>query len=521
MSTATDLERRTPSRTHPSNRRSRVQRPAHQGSRPAATRLDAAPAHPSAARRTAPAPPVPNVRSANLKRLVVCTDILAIALGIAGAFVVQALVRPVVPDVREAQALIVLVSLPGWWLGLVSTRLYTARANERPADEARHVVTAATIGTATMLATGFLLDVDRLSRGWVLATYALTTAALLIGRALLRRRFTRLRRERQVARRVVIVGTDQSALDLASSFERTPQAGYEVAGFVGEAGPGARPHVLGGLVDLERVLAEQHATGVVVSLASVDCLVVNRLTRRLTEAGYHVALSSGLCDIDATRLLPQQVDGRSMLYVEPIIRHGWRRYIKRAFDVTVASAALTVSAPVIAVAMVLIRIESRGPILFRQQRVGLAGEPFDMIKLRTMVPDAEQRRRELLELNESDGPLFKIKSDPRITRVGRVLRRFSIDELPQFWNVLRGDMSVVGPRPALPEEMAEWPADLRERTRVLPGITGLWQVSGRAETSFDDYARLDLYYVDNWSLQHDWRIVRKTFGAVLRGSGAS
>jgi exopolysaccharide biosynthesis polyprenyl glycosylphosphotransferase len=516
MTTATDLERRVPSRTNSSNRRSRVRRPARAAARPAG-----APARFEEAPKPVPLPPQHYVRSAQLKRLVVGADVLAIAFGISAAFVLQAAVRPVVSDVRQAQAVIVIASLPGWWLGLVWTRLYTARANERPADEARHVVAAATIGTATMLATGFLLDVDRLSRLWVLAVCAFTTGALLIDRALLRRRFTRLRRERQVARRVVVVGTDQSALDLATAFERKPEAGYEVVGFVGATNATVDERVLGGLADLERVLAEQHAIGVVVSLASVDCLLVNRMTRRLTEAGYHVALSSGLCDIDATRLLPQQVDGRSMLYVEPIIRHGWRRNIKRAFDVTVATGALTLSAPVIAVAMALIRLESRGPIFFRQQRVGLGGEQFDMIKLRTMVPDAEQRRRELLDLNESDGPLFKIKADPRITRVGRVLRRFSIDELPQFWNVLRGDMSVVGPRPALPEEAAEWSVELRERTRVLPGITGLWQVSGRAQTSFDDYARLDLYYVDNWSLQHDWRIVRKTFGAVLRGSGAS
>jgi lipopolysaccharide/colanic/teichoic acid biosynthesis glycosyltransferase len=175
----------------------------------------------------------------------------------------------------------------------------------------------------------------------------------------------------------------------------------------------------------------------------------------------------------------------------------------------------------IAVAAVAIRIESAGPTFFRQRRVGEGGMPFDMIKLRTMCDGADAMRDELFDLNESDGPLFKIKSDPRVTRVGRVLRKYSIDELPQFWNVMRGEMSVVGPRPALPSEVAEWDEAVHERLRVLPGITGMWQVSGRAETTFDEYKRLDLYYVDNWSLLHDLKIVLRTIGVVVGGRGAS
>src|SRR5690606_37221289 len=155
------------------------------------------------------------------------------------------------------------------------------------------------------------------------------------------------------------------------------------------------------------------------------------------------------------------------------------------------------------------------------ERVGKDGHTFRMLKLRTMYVDAEERRAELVDLNESDGPLFKIKDDPRITRVGKILRKLSIDELPQFLNVLFGDMSVVGPRPALPSEAAEWDLELYERLRVLPGITGLWQVSGRADTDFARYKRLDLYYVDNWSLLHDIGIVLRTFGAVVFGRGAS
>jgi lipopolysaccharide/colanic/teichoic acid biosynthesis glycosyltransferase len=181
---------------------------------------------------------------------------------------------------------------------------------------------------------------------------------------------------------------------------------------------------------------------------------------------------------------------------------------------------LLLTLPIVLVAAVAIKLDSKGPVLFRQVRVGKDGEPFEMIKLRSMVQDAEALRSELEELNERTGPLFKMSADPRITRVGRLLRKTSIDELPQFWNVLRGEMSVVGPRPALPSEVEHWTPDLRERLRVLPGITGMWQVSGRAEADFELYRRLDLFYVDNWSLAHDLKIVAKTVLVVLLRRGS-
>jgi exopolysaccharide biosynthesis polyprenyl glycosylphosphotransferase len=279
--------------------------------------------------------------------------------------------------------------------------------------------------------------------------------------------------------------------------------------------------VLGRLADLEHVLREQNAIGVVVSLPAVGQDEVNALTRRLTDHGFHVALSSSLADIDVTRLRPQQVDGRTMIYVEPVIRHGWRRAAKRTFDVLSASLLLLVTAPVVLLTMLAIKLDSPGKVFFRQERVGRDGNVFTLLKLRTMVADADLRKDELLALNEADGPLFKIHNDPRITRVGRVLRKLSIDELPQLLCVIRGTMSMVGPRPALASEVEMWDPLLHERLRVLPGLTGLWQVSGRSDSSFDRYRRLDLYYVDNWSLLHDLTICVKTFGVVLSGRGAA
>ena len=245
------------------------------------------------------------------------------------------------------------------------------------------------------------------------------------------------------------------------------------------------------------------------------------MTRRLTDGGYHVALSSSLRDIDVTRIRPQYLGGRAMIYVEPTIRNGWRAAAKRVFDIAIAIVALVATIPVVVIAAIANRLTSPGPVFFRQTRVGQDGRHFEIIKLRTMVVDAEARKADLMAQNESDGALFKIRNDPRVTPIGRYLRKLSLDELPQFWNVFRGEMSVVGPRPALPDEVAKWPADAHERLRVLPGITGMWQVSGRSDTSFDEYKRLDMFYVDNWSLLHDLTIVAKTFGAVVSSRGAS
>ena len=193
----------------------------------------------------------------------------------------------------------------------------------------------------------------------------------------------------------------------------------------------------------------------------------------------------------------------------------------RVFDYFVASVGLVLTLPILLLAMLAVRLESRGPVIFRQVRTGVNGQLFEMLKLRTMYDGADAMKSELIEQNESDGPLFKMRDDPRVTRVGRLLRKFSIDELPQFWNVIRGDMSVVGPRPALPSEVAQWEDDVHERLRVLPGMTGIWQVSGRSETTFDEYKRLDSYYVDNWSLAHDVSIVAKTITVVFGRRGAS
>ncbi|MGA7759666.1 MAG: sugar transferase, partial [Ilumatobacteraceae bacterium] len=350
-----------------------------------------------------------------------------------------------------------------------------------------------------------------------------TVAALVLERLGARAVFAKMRLTGQLRRRIVVVGTDPHAVSIMHTYLRKPGLGYEVVGFVGDDELGERGgiEVLGPVSDLSRILHENDAVGVVVSLASVASDDVNSFTRRLTDEGFHVVLSSSLRDIDLARLRPQQLDGRAMIYVEPTMRDGWRAVSKRIFDLVVATLLFVFTLPILVLAMVAVKLDSRGPVFFHQVRVGRHGELFRITKLRTMVSDAEARRVDLEDRNESDGPLFKIKNDPRVTRVGRVLRKLSIDELPQLYCVFVGSMSMVGPRPALPDEVAQWDEEVAERLRVPPGLTGMWQVSGRSDSSFDDYKRLDLYYVDNWSLKHDAAICLRTVRVVLTGRGAA
>jgi exopolysaccharide biosynthesis polyprenyl glycosylphosphotransferase len=225
-------------------------------------------------------------------------------------------------------------------------------------------------------------------------------------------------------------------------------------------------------------------------------------------------------DVAGPRISVRPVAGLPLLHVDHPELTGGRQLVKSLFDKIGATFALVLLAPLLAVIALAIRLTSAGPGLFRQTRVGKDGKEFTVLKFRTMVQEAEALRVGLAEQNEQDGVLFKIKKDPRITRVGGVLRRYSLDELPQLINVLRGDMSMVGPRPPLAEEVAQYGDDVRRRLVVRPGLTGLWQVNGRSDLTWEESVRLDLRYVENWSLALDLLILWKTCSAVVRGSGA-
>jgi exopolysaccharide biosynthesis polyprenyl glycosylphosphotransferase len=409
------------------------------------------------------------------------------------------------------------------WLGVFARyKLYTAAAvTSRTAEFGRivHGVAVASAGTGVLA----LLIGAQISRAWLVLTSVFALVTVEIERSIVRRVFRRARARGQLRRRVVVIGANAEGLEVVRMLRTTSELGYDVVGVVecGTTDDVVSPvPVLGDWSEALDIVRSVDVSGVIVATSAVDIAVANRLARDLMELGYHVELTSGLVDISADRLIARPLGRRPVMYVEPVRLSGWRAMAKRGFDIAASAAALLVVAPLLALAAILIKMDSRGPVFFSQLRVGKDGKLFRVRKLRTMVADAEQMLDVLRDRNEADGALFKMQDDPRVTGVGAVLRKWSIDELPQLFNVLLGEMSVVGPRPAIPSEMSSWSEGLENRLRVRPGITGMWQVNGRSSASFDEYVQHDLYYVDNWSLLTDVAIVLKTIPVVLLHKGA-
>jgi exopolysaccharide biosynthesis polyprenyl glycosylphosphotransferase len=319
--------------------------------------------------------------------------------------------------------------------------------------------------------------------------------------------------------RVCILGANDEAEMLVDLLQSQPELGYRIVAVLGDAEDWAGRNSDIPAIDLGSDPAvaarEAGASTVLVTASGINPRDLDQVVRRLVRSGLHVQISTGLTRVGHQRIRAYPLSHQPLFYVEPPRLSPWQLVLKRAIDVVVASFALLVSAPVLLAAAVAIKLDDGGPIFYRQERVGRLGNLFRVNKLRTMVPDASARLAEFMEHNERSGPLFKLSYDPRVTRVGRFLRASSIDELPQLINVLRGEMSLVGPRPALPTEVAQFDAELLERASVTPGITGLWQVEARDNPSFHAYRRLDLFYVENWSLMLDMTILMATLGVVL------
>lgn len=458
------------------------------------------------------------------RMLVLAVDVASVAAAMAAVH----RLRPFLPTESTAEGMAYartcIVALPVWAFLFGRYRLYHSRHTAGRRDEAGRIVHAVGASVLATTVVAYALD-QTVPRSWLVALFVLGSVAVLLEREVVRHAFNVLRRRGHCLRPVVIAGTGDEAFSLASMLVEQPELGYRVVGLLGDA-DNLDPRLVefGPVIDVRAKPADQvrltGATGVIVATTDVDLATSNRLTRALTDAGLHVELSSSLKDIDAHRLSVRPLGRFPVVYVEPVRRTGWPQVAKRTFDVALSAVLLVVTTPVLLAAAVAVKVTSPGPVLFRQERVGRRGRRFHVLKLRTMVVDAEERLVDLSLANEADGPLFKIRHDPRVTRVGHVLRKLSLDELPQLVNVLKGEMSLVGPRPALPSEVTQWEPELFERLRVAPGITGMWQVRGRSDSSFSQYQRWDLYYVDNWSIAHDIAILLRTLPVVLSQKGA-
>jgi exopolysaccharide biosynthesis polyprenyl glycosylphosphotransferase len=364
----------------------------------------------------------------------------------------------------------------------------------------------------------------QIARGYVIVALPLAGVLTLAGRYLLRKRVHRQRERGRFVHRTLLVGPAQGIDDLHRHLERRRYHGYDVVGacLIGpEPDAPTEVPVLGTFDEIAYVVRCTGAdTVAVVPNSQLSGAEVRRLSWQLAPSGASVVVAPAVVDVVGPRMAVRPVEGLPLLHLEQPVFTGLKRAVKQVYDPIVAGVALVVLFPVFVAVALAIRIDSHGPVFFRQVRVGEMGRQFRIWKFRTMVADAEQRKAELTHLNEGAGPLFKLRRDPRITVVGRVLRKTSLDELPQLFNVVAGQMSIVGPRPHLPSEVAQFGSDFQRRLLVKPGLTGLWQVSGRSDLSFEESVNVDLRYVENWSLGLDIFIVWKTLRVMVLGEGA-
>ena len=371
---------------------------------------------------------------------------------------------------------------------------------------------------------GFLLRID-VARGYLLISLPLGVFLLLLTRWLWRQWLVAQRQVGRYTAKVLLVGSRQSVAQTARELQRTPSAGYRVVGACVPSGKiadtieGTDIAIMGSVDRVERALAITGADTVAVT--STDDLPANKVKQiswSLEAGRQHLVLAPSITDIAGPRVHTRPVAGLPLIHVETPRFSSGQRFTKRTVDLLLSSVGVLAISPLLLVLAVIVKLSSQGPVLFRQKRIGYHGSEFEMLKFRSMVTNAEELLADLKAQQQQDAGnevLFKMTNDPRVTRVGRFMRRYSLDELPQLLNVLRGSMSLVGPRPPLPSEVEQYADHVHRRFLAKPGITGLWQVSGRSALSWEDSVRLDLSYVENWSLVGDLVILLKTSRAAI------
>ncbi|WP_255450567.1 sugar transferase [Skermania sp. ID1734] len=417
------------------------------------------------------------------------------------------------------------------WIGaLVANGTHTPRVFGSGPDEYRLIIstTCWLFGVVAIVALLFQLD---FARGYLAIAFPVGLAGLLWSRWVSRRSIAHRRERGENQTSVLLVGRERAVREVALQFEQSLASGHRVVGVCvpgHEGQPGATMIVgeqkLPIFGDEHSVIAAlEHCGADTVAVTATEELGHEGLRKLMWELDPYdvdMVVSPGVCDIAGPRLVMRPVAGMPLIHVEKPTYEGAKRWGKLAFDLSFATFALLVVAPIMVLTALAIKLTSKGPVFYRQTRVGADGKEFQMLKFRSMVAGADMMLSDLLAYNEGAGALFKIREDPRVTRVGKFIRRFSIDELPQFINVLRREMSVVGPRPPLPRELDSWGNEVHRRLLVKPGVTGLWQVSGRSDLSWEESVRLDLSYVENWSMVGDLLIIVKTLRAVTAGEGA-
>ena len=451
-----------------------------------------------------------------LYRRIAATDALSIAFALLVAFWVRFGLR-----IPATDFLALLLATPAVMIGILAGfRLYDAH-RFTPAEEFRRLILAISLGLSGVVTVSFWSQAS-FSREWLAVSWGLTLVLVLGTRRLWHWHVFRARRRGELTFPTLIVGTNPEARALEETMARR-SFGFRPIGLVAAGGWDGSHNglpVLGGLADLRDLIRESGAECVFVAASALSAVEMGAVAKAVRLEGVEVRITASLPEVLSSRLSVQPFGGVMALSLRPVRLTGGQAIAKRAFDLVVSAAGLVLLAPFLLAMALAVRFSSPGPVLYRQRRVGQRGRPFTMLKFRTMEQGADVQVEELRLRHGVADVMFKLPDDPRVTGVGRFLRRFSLDELPQLLNVLGGEMSIVGPRPPLPEEVAVYEDWQLDRLEVRPGMTGLWQVSGRSELSFDECVRLDLFYIENWSLAYDLYIIAKTGPVLMSRRGA-
>jgi exopolysaccharide biosynthesis polyprenyl glycosylphosphotransferase len=417
-----------------------------------------------------------------------------------------------------------------WHLTFLATRIYDSRRLERGRGEWKDIAKAVLIGSMLLLTVSVAFQRQNVSKEAVLFFAIFSGLFTWLARILMRTIMEVLRRRHRNLHHLLLVGSNDRVFDFASRIMAQPHLGYNILGYIDDPYNGQTSSKLvlplkplGTLQDFESVIDREQIDEIVVALPIRSYYEqIKRIFETCELQGIQAHLLSDLFQLKIARARSAEFDGIPILTLASETSMAWQASLKRMFDVVAAAVLVVLFAPVLVLAALAIKISSpEGPVFFIQTRVGYNRRRFNMIKFRTMVSNAEQLQPQLEALNEAQGPVFKIKNDPRVTAIGRILRKTSLDELPQLFNVMKGDMSLVGPRPLPVRDVERFEeAWLKRRFSVKPGLTCLWQISGRSNVDFDKWIEQDLEYIDHWSFGLDLKILVKTIPAVLRGTGA-
>ena len=402
---------------------------------------------------------------------------------------------------------------------------YDIRRGSSLLEEAYRITTGTATAIVIMVAFSFFARPNLNSRLIFVYAAILIPTFLVLSRIVFRAYLASLRRRGIGVDRIVIVGAGEVGRMVMRNVAAQPELGYHILGFLddnpdrGTTDIG-RFRALGPIDQLTQVLQQMPVDEVIVALPWQAHQKIVKVVGETQLAGARPRIVPDVFAMTLGQVQLDQLNGVPLIGLQPVAITGFNLTIKRLVDVVAALLMLLITTPIWAIVPVLIRLDSPGPVFFNQVRIGRKGEPFVVHKFRSLVANADAQKGELMSRNEANGPMFKMRNDPRMTRVGRLLRRTSLDELPQVWNVLKGDMSLVGPRPALPEEVAQYEEWHKRRLDASPGMTGLWQVSGRSTLGFDEMVLLDTFYCENWSFGLDLKILLKTIPRVVFGEGA-